>query len=118
MEKRTEQKAQSGPARPFSVDGQKVTVVGGARSGIAAALLVAGRGARVTLTDLRPTLDRTEDEARLREAGIALELGAHPPETFDTSDLIVLSPGVPLTQPQVAETDALLARTTASLMAW
>jgi len=102
MEKSKEQKAHSGPARPFSVDGQKVTVVGGARSGVAAALLVAGRGARVTLTDLRPTLDRAEDEPRLREAGIALEFGAHPTEIFDTSDLIVVSPGVPLTQPQVA----------------
>ena len=102
MDKSNEQQAQSGEARPFSVDGQKVTVGGGARSGVAAALLLADRGARVTLTDLRPKLDRAEDEQRLREAGIALELGEHRAETFDSADLIVLSPGVPVTQPQVA----------------
>ena len=37
----------------FSVRGQNVTVVGAARSGVAAALLLAERGARVTLTDAR-----------------------------------------------------------------
>ncbi len=42
----------------FSVHGQNVTVVGAARSGIAAALLLAERGARVTLTDAGPELDR------------------------------------------------------------
>ena len=41
----------------FSVRGQHVTVVGAARSGIAAALLLAGRGARVTLTDTAQELD-------------------------------------------------------------
>ena len=37
----------------FSVRGQNVTVVGAARSGVAAALLLAQRGARVTLTRRR-----------------------------------------------------------------
>ena len=59
----------------FSVDGMKVTVVGAARSGVAAALLLTGRGARVTLTDARPTLDRADDETQLRKAGVRLELG-------------------------------------------
>jgi UDP-N-acetylmuramoylalanine--D-glutamate ligase len=87
----------------FSVEGQEVTVVGAARSGVAAALLLMGRGARVTLTDARPALDRVEDEAQLRKAGVTLELGEHRPETFTGADLIVLSPGVSLLQPQVAD---------------
>jgi len=37
----------------YSVDGKQVTVVGAARSGVAAALLLVERGARVTLTDVR-----------------------------------------------------------------
>ena len=86
----------------FSVEGQKVTVVGAARSGVAAALLLTGRGARVTLTDAHPALDRAEDEAQLRRAGVALELGEHRPDTFNGADLLVLSPGVSLLQPQVA----------------
>jgi UDP-N-acetylmuramoylalanine--D-glutamate ligase len=87
----------------FSVAGKTVTVVGARRSGVAAALLLADRGARVTLTDLRPGLDESGAETRLRRAEIHLELGEHRPETFATSDLIVLSPGVPLQQPQITE---------------
>ena len=78
--------------RPFSVRGKRVTVVGAARSGVAAAELLVRRGARVTLTDLR---DRLEDEERLRAAGVDLELGGHHPSTFTGADLIVTSPGVP-----------------------
>jgi UDP-N-acetylmuramoylalanine--D-glutamate ligase len=83
----------------FSVDGQHVVVVGAARSGVAAAELLASRGAEVVLTDVRTSLD---EAARLREAGVRLELGGHRRETFLDADLIVLSPGVKLTQPDVA----------------
>ena len=86
----------------FSVHGQNVTVVGAARSGIAAALLLAERGARVTLTDVRPELDAAR-ATQLRDAGVALELGAHRRETLTSADLLVLSPGVPLDQPPIAE---------------
>jgi UDP-N-acetylmuramoylalanine--D-glutamate ligase len=83
----------------FSVDGQRVVVVGAARSGVAAAELLAARGAEVVLTDLRTTLD---DEVRLREAGVKLELGVHRRDTLLDADLIVLSPGVSPKQPDVA----------------
>lgn len=86
----------------FSVDGKMVAVVGAARSGIAAALLLADRGARVTLTDVKAALDDSAGEGRLRQAGVGVELGGHRPETLNRADLIVLSPGVSRTQPQVA----------------
>jgi UDP-N-acetylmuramoylalanine--D-glutamate ligase len=76
----------------FSVRGKRVVVVGAARSGIAAAELLLRRGAVVTLTDARNAID---DEDRLRDAGVALELGGHQASTLATADLIVLSPGVP-----------------------
>jgi UDP-N-acetylmuramoylalanine-D-glutamate ligase len=38
----------------FEVQDKRVTVAGAARSGLAAAALLARRGARVTLSDLRP----------------------------------------------------------------
>jgi UDP-N-acetylmuramoylalanine--D-glutamate ligase len=85
----------------FSVRGQNVTVVGAARSGVAAALLLADRRARVTLTDTRPALD-TEATERLRGAGVVIELGDHRMETFTSADLIVVSPGVPPGQPFLA----------------
>jgi UDP-N-acetylmuramoylalanine--D-glutamate ligase len=85
----------------FSVRGQNVTVVGAARSGIAAALLLAERGARVTLTDIRPELE-ARMLGQLRSAGVTVELGPHRRETLTSSDLIVLSPGVPVNEPSVA----------------
>jgi UDP-N-acetylmuramoylalanine--D-glutamate ligase len=84
--------------REFSVRGQKVTVVGAARSGIAAAHLLAGRGATVTLTDLQPSI---ADEDGLRAAGVRLELGHHHPATLTSADLVVLSPGVPSSLPAI-----------------
>ena len=75
----------------FSVAGKRVTVVGAARSGVAAAELLVRRGATVTLTDTRSEI---EDQDRLRTAGVELELGLHREETLTRADLIVLSPGV------------------------
>jgi UDP-N-acetylmuramoylalanine--D-glutamate ligase len=84
--------------RGFSVRGKRVTVVGAARSGVAAAELLVRRGADVVLSDLRSGID---DEARLRAAGVTLELGGHRTETFVNADLVVLSPGVPAGQPAI-----------------
>jgi UDP-N-acetylmuramoylalanine--D-glutamate ligase len=80
----------------LDVKGRRVVVVGAARSGVAVAELLAARGARVTLTDLRPSID---DSEALRSHGVALELGGHRPETLTHAELIVLSPGVPPRQP-------------------
>lgn len=75
----------------FSVAGAHVVVVGAARSGVAAAELLARRGARVTLSEAR---DTTAAAARLQAAGVELELGGHQPGTLAGADLVVLSPGV------------------------
>jgi UDP-N-acetylmuramoylalanine--D-glutamate ligase len=87
----------------FSVAGKRVVVVGAARSGVAAAELLVRRGAAVTLTDVRDTI---AEDAQLRDAGVALELGGHRPQTLLGADLIVLSPGVPPAQPAIAEARA------------
>jgi len=89
--------------RDFSVRGQRVLVVGAARSGVAAALLLARRGAAVTLTDRK---DALPDANALGEAGIALELGGHRAESFERADLVVMSPGVPLELPEVTRARA------------
>lgn len=86
----------------FSVQGHNVAVVGAARSGVAAALLLVERGARVTLTDARPQLDAPVEQ-QLRRAGVALELGGHRTETLTAADLVVVSPGVPLDQPMLVD---------------
>jgi len=84
--------------RAFSVEGKKVVVAGAARSGVAAAKLLARRGAMVTLSDVRESLTEASE---LESAGIALELGGHTAGTFAAADLIVLSPGVPRDQPAI-----------------
>jgi UDP-N-acetylmuramoylalanine--D-glutamate ligase len=90
-------------APDFSVSGQQVLVVGAARSGVAAAHLLASRGATVTLTDSKPGLPQ---EAQLRAAGVQLELGGHVQSTFDAAQLIVLSPGVPIDLPEIVRAKA------------
>jgi len=82
----------------FDVTNTRVTVAGAARSGIAAAELLARRGARVTLSEARSEAPETEP---LRALGVQLELGGHRVETFTNADLVVLSPGVPPEQAAV-----------------
>jgi UDP-N-acetylmuramoylalanine--D-glutamate ligase len=84
----------------FAVVGRRVVVVGAARSGVAAAHLLVGRGARVTLTDTRTSI---EAGPSLRDRGVTLELGGHDPRTLAQADLIVVSPGVSLEQPVFSE---------------
>ena len=83
----------------FSVRGKRAVVAGAARSGIGAAMLLARRGASVTLSDVR---EEIEDAGDLETAGVTLELGGHTQATFAAADLIVLSPGVPAHQPVIA----------------
>jgi UDP-N-acetylmuramoylalanine--D-glutamate ligase len=75
----------------FNVLGKHVVVAGGGRSGLAAAELLASRGARVTLNDTR----ESPGLAALPGRGIVIEVGPHRPALFTSADLIVLSPGVP-----------------------
>ncbi len=72
----------------------KVTVLGAARSGIAAARFFTERGIAVFLSDTcsRERLDKVLSGDGL--AGVASEAGGHTGAVLD-SDLIVLSPGIP-----------------------
>ena len=76
----------------FDVKDKRVTVAGAARSGRAAAELLARRGAHVTVSDQRADVP---DAEALRRLDVELELGGHQVETFAGADLVVLSPGVP-----------------------
>jgi UDP-N-acetylmuramoylalanine--D-glutamate ligase len=86
---------------PGSIELRKIRVlaVGLARTGEATALFCAKHNAIVTATDSRPEPELGDAPARLREAGVALDLGAHQEKTFLAQDLIIPSPGVPADHP-------------------
>src|SRR5882724_2684714 len=79
----------------MDLEGKKVLVVGIARSGVAAARLLASRGAMVIANDIKPESELGDAADELRTLGVMLSLGAHPESLFVNAELIVLSPGVP-----------------------
>ena len=79
----------------MTVEGKKVLVVGIARSGVAAARLLASHGAMVIANDARPESELRNAARELRELGVMISLGGHPESLFENADLVVLSPGVP-----------------------
>jgi len=83
----------------FDFAGKRVLVVGLGRTGVAVSLFAAGYGATVTATDEKSESELGETAAKLREAGVKLELGGHPADAFLDQDLIVVSPGVPANLP-------------------
>jgi UDP-N-acetylmuramoylalanine--D-glutamate ligase len=76
---------------------KRVTVVGMARSGVAAARALHALGAYVTVTDKKP-LDQLAEQVKALGSGIVVEAGGHSDRAFLEADLIVLSPGVPKIQ--------------------
>ncbi len=82
---------------------KRVLVVGLGKSGLAAALFLRDRGARVTVSDTRSAAALAKDIPALLDAGIMVESGGHGLLTFRRQDLIVVSPGVPLDTPEVAQ---------------
>jgi UDP-N-acetylmuramoylalanine--D-glutamate ligase len=78
------------------LEGKSVLVVGLARSGIAACRVLKDAGAVVRATDRRDAREIGSAADELRAAGIELELGAHTRDFARRSDVVVVSPGVPL----------------------
>jgi UDP-N-acetylmuramoylalanine--D-glutamate ligase len=83
--------------------GKKVLVVGLGKSGRAAALFLRRKGAQVTVSDVRSAEALAKDIPALLEEGIMVEAGGHGLLTFRRQDLIVVSPGVPLETPELAQ---------------
>ncbi|HEX2501971.1 MAG TPA: UDP-N-acetylmuramoyl-L-alanine--D-glutamate ligase [Methylomirabilota bacterium] len=95
---------QAARGRPWrdALAGRAVTVVGLARSGVAACRLLGALGARVTGTDLRASEDLPPEALALAGEGVRLVVGGHPPEAFEAAELVVVSPGVPVDHPTLA----------------
>jgi len=77
-----------------------VTVLGGKRSGLAAAHLLAENGATVFVSDFSKDAFSAETEEWFQTKSIDFEAGQHSKRIY-AADLIVISPGIPNTSPVV-----------------
>jgi len=82
---------------------KRVLVVGLGKSGVASALFLKSRSARVTVSDSKPEAELRKEILLLLEQGITVETGGHGDRTFRGQDLIVVSPGVPFDAPQLVQ---------------
>ena len=91
----------------MDVTNKRVLVVGLGRSGVASALFLKAKGARVTVSDAKPQDQLKAEIPVLLDQGITVETGGHGERTFGGQDLIVVSPGVPADAPLLVQARAL-----------
>jgi UDP-N-acetylmuramoylalanine--D-glutamate ligase len=91
----------------MDLQNKRVLVVGLGKSGVASALFLNAKGARVTVSDSKSEDQLGEAIPVLLDAGIAVETGGHGERTFHGQDLIVVSPGVPVDAPPLVQARAL-----------
>ncbi len=84
-------------------NGKRVTILGAARQGQAAARWLARHGASVTLNDRRSDDQLADARTALADVPVTWVLGSHPVEILDQTDVVCLSGGVPLDNPIAAE---------------
>src|SRR5579862_581378 len=80
----------------MELNGKRALVVGLGKSGVASALFMKARGARVTVSDTKSGDELRNEIPVLLDHGITVETGGHGDRTFRGQDLIVVSPGVPV----------------------
>lgn len=85
------------------LQGKSVLIVGLGKSGAGAARFCRRKGARVRVSDGSASLELEQKAIELERDGIQVELGGHDENAFVESDLIVVSPGVPLTLPELIQ---------------
>lgn len=75
--------------------GAKVTVMGLARSGVAACRLLQAAGAQVTVADRKEPAELTSILGSIDRDHVGVTVGARYESSLDEADLVVISPGVP-----------------------
>lgn len=82
-------------ADPIQLAGARVTVIGLARSGIAASRLLQEAGAQVTVADKKEPAEVRSQLESLDQSRVRCLLGSGYESALDGADLVVISPGVP-----------------------
>lgn len=80
-----------------------VLILGAARQGLALARWLSRHGANVTLNDSRREEDLVSAKKSLSDVNVTWVVGGHPLELLDTTEVLCISGGVPLTLPIVEE---------------
>ena len=91
----------------MELNNKRVLVVGLGKSGVASALFMKARGAKVTVSDTKSGDELRNEIPVLLDHGITVETGGHGDRTFRGQDLIVVSPGVPVDAPPLVQARAL-----------
>ncbi|MBN2710684.1 MAG: UDP-N-acetylmuramoyl-L-alanine--D-glutamate ligase [Calditrichaceae bacterium] len=79
----------------MEVRDKKITILGAARSGVAAARLLKAKGAKVFVSDIMEYALKKDIAKELESEGIPFEFGGHSGKVGE-SEFIVLSPGIPV----------------------
>ena len=95
-----------GPAYRRHLAGKTVAVVGLAKSGVAAARLIHRVGGTVLASDAADLAALSADARRLEHEGCTVWTGGHPDDAFAGAELVVVSPGIPLTLPALVRVRA------------
>lgn len=85
------------------IENVRALILGLAREGTALARFLAERGARVTVTDIKPAEALSDRVSALADLSVRYALGGHPEALLDDTDIVFVSPGVPLEIPFLAE---------------
>ena len=91
--------SQEGKVNPW--EGQRVLIVGMARSGIALAQLLCREKAIVTVNDMKPMENFGDKLDVLKALPIEFRLGENGLDALKDKDLLIISPGVPIDAPIV-----------------
>ncbi|MBN2541469.1 UDP-N-acetylmuramoyl-L-alanine--D-glutamate ligase [bacterium] len=83
--------------------GKNVGILGLARSGLQAALLMKRVGAIPFVSDRLATEEIQWNAKALEAEGINYEIGGHSPKLYEDKDIIILSPGISLESPIIKE---------------
>jgi UDP-N-acetylmuramoylalanine--D-glutamate ligase len=85
--------------------GKRVLILGAARQGLALARWLSIHGAHVTLSDMHTADELRVARESLAEFSITWVLGGHPLQLLDSTDVLCVSGGVPLTLPIIVEAE-------------
>ena len=81
--------------------GKRALVVGFGKTGISVARYLVKQGAKVTVTDTRQKSELTDAVNFCAELKLEYDLGNHSDRVFEAAEMVVVSPGVPPSLPQL-----------------